>query len=164
MTTEATGYSVKTIESLEELDRPTLHDLFYLTRYLPDSSGLQGSAHSDIEAQFKEFMTDETAPAALLIAEQGPLGRAVGFAGVHIEEDETAKIAELTQLALVPEGKEAKDIGKLLLDEVAVWGAEHEAQRFSAEHVEFTGRVVGREILTTDQHTAPHQYAGQYLG
>lgn len=164
MTIETAGYSVKTIESREDLDRPTLHDLFYLTRYLPDSSDLQGSAHSYIEAQLKEFMADETAPAALLIAEQGPLGRAVGFAGVHIETDETAKVAELTQLALVPDGKEAKDIGKLLLDEVVVWGAEHDAARLSAEHVEFTGKVVGSEILTTDQHTAPHQYAGQYLG
>ena len=145
---------IRTIEATDDLDQNTLYGLIYLTKHLPQSSSLHGSSHTEIQASLEAFVDDDTHTAALMIAEREPLGRAVGYIAAQIEP-QTSNLAEITQLAVVPETDNAKDIGNLLMQQAVTWGEQHEAHVAVPKDIEFTGKLVGKQVLevVTGQHS-----------
>lgn len=137
--------NIRTIEAPEELDHSTLHDLIYLTNHLPDTSDMHGSSHTDIQSALETFIGDDSHEAALIIANQDPFGRAVGYVATQI--DPSHDTAEITQLAVAPQTAGAREIGNLLIQQVETWGEQHDVDVVVPRDVEFTGRVVGKQVL-----------------
>jgi hypothetical protein len=137
---------IRTIESTEELDQNTLYGLIYLTNHLPESSGLRGGSHTEIQDTLENFVDNESRRAALIIAEREPLGRAVGYIATQIDP-EGHGMAEVKQLAVVPENDDAKEVGNLLIEQAETWGEQHEARVTVPSDIEFTGKLVGKQVL-----------------
>ena len=138
--------NIRTIEVPDDFDTSTAYDLIYLTNHLPEQSELNGANYGTIKSTFEEFVGDESNPAAIMIAEQKPSGRAVGYVATHIG-NEGQRVAEITQLAVAPQTKGAREIGTLLIKEVESWGEQHEVGVSIPRTIEFTGKVVGREVV-----------------
>lgn len=155
---------IRTIEVPDDIDINTMYGLISLTNHLPKESDLNGGTHDDIRSTLEGFVGNESNPAALLIAEQLPLGRAVGYVATQIDT-ESPDVAEITQLVVAPSTDQAREVGTLLIQEAELWGSEHDVRVVIPRTIEFAGRVVGKEVVSIGESSGrSSSHPSNFLG